>query len=1677
MLRFILLIIPFLLLANDPSLRNLPFEGDPTANVAGCVNAISGYFFLSEPDHVVPGAQPLPLMRQFTGREGDGWAFLPHIRMEEYNGEQSDYLAVSMPSGSIFHFNPKTSKSSCCEYKFSHEWGGEGLSNTSKGSISARFDPNLITITHDANRDLYVMRLPDGGKRVYESITNKKKYKRPYRLIREVLPNKNEIHFSYTDGHKLRKICTTSPSGVEYAAAHFRYEGDKEIITTSDGQTLEYVRKSAKKAPSHLLSVAKRYAPKEEINYGSERRYLTNRVKRIGLSDGRYLNIKTYSKGKNDVMWGKCVHLKYRHDARVGHIRSLNAPVGENGAEIPIYGFIYKLSSVGRDEGAWARGYTKVMDAEGNLQNIHFDQKKRLTKTETFHNGLRFSTSKLTWDGSQLMKKRLFDLRRLIFEQNYEYDNDGNLLSVTTQGPHDSPKTTRTKYTETHLPKKITYPSGLVKHLTYHEETDLFTSEILTYHGEVFKKVVYEYNSDNVLVTKTVNDRLITRITPWRGMPHIIEHCAIDPKTGEEQLIKREELTYNERYQVISTKVYDSQGVFFSETTSTFDPSGAIKAYTNELNETTTYKNNDHGLCLEERDPMGIVKSHEYDLACRRTCTHLPDRDLFFKYDTQSRLIGETDLSSNWTTYTYDALGNRDSIRHPDGTITSSLYSPLGFLIETRDPLGQKTSYVRDFDGNPLKITHPDGLSETFTYDDFGHLATHTNKEGHITTTQHDPLGRKTSVTYPDGSHEAWEYDLFNCLSHTDRHGNTTTYEYDAALHLIKEIGPETTTTYTYDTMGRCIEEVITAPNLPPRSLRKECDRLGRPVATYDSDGKETHITYDSHGNTLQLLTIENGEESLDTYTYDIYDRIISHIDPLGRETTTTYSDDYLNSDNRYVQKILTKEPSGCAIEIIHDVCGRPVQKETRDPLGCLIQKETFAYDAAGQQTTINTHIFPQESLHTTSITYDAMGRITSIDANGKVRRYSYSPEGSLIEFTKQNGTTLFTTFDAMGRPLSQRSSDETIHHTFTYTTFETPIIIDDHVNGTQTTRTLDPFGRIESETLASGHHLSCMWNAYGQRTSLTLPNKQTITYTHDAHFLRSITYGPFTHRYTHYRSEFCPKEEIPIIPSGPITRTYSPLSDLLTLKTPYSSERVVKDHKTQTIIQRERSLNTRQVHETFTYDALNQLIHDSDHTYSYDSNATRLTKNGVSEPLIETLISSARFDASDNLIHVTTPAGPITFTYDFLGRRMTKETPAGITTYIYDGLNEIGSYFNGSPSDLRILGHSLGAEIGGAILIEIAGRPYMPIHSITGDIVALVDTETEQIIDQTIYSPFGETTHHLPSWGFQSKRRDPETGWINFGRRTYAPKRGLFLTPDPKDYDLTANRHAYLNNNPLGHFDPYGMEEYHPADPYIHHLFNSHEDPTLENLIAVPRYELPDGLRAPERCFQEFHNDAHRETSFWNSPALHGSLHASGGAAEAIVGMQLALGTGGDLAPIGIAIAAHGADHFFTGLQTAATGESRDTATSQLLQKFGVPRYKANSFDNTLSVIGTFFGMAALRTTIVQNCVANRNLTLNQERSLFNSAAQRYDKNLTQLSHSFSKHTGRYPEKWGKVRGPMHTWHGQASKQLRIIYESPGKFKKVLDPKTGLTWIEKRLPDGRGVRLNQDYTFKGFID
>ena len=169
---------------------------------------------------------------------------------------------------------------------------------------------------------------------------------------------------------------------------------------------------------------------------------------------------------------------------------------------------------------------------------------------------------------------------------------------------------------------------------------------------------------------------------------------------------------------------------------------------------------------------------------------------------------------------------------------------------------------------------------------------------------------------------------------------------------------------------------------------------------------------------------------------------------------------------------------------------------------------------------------------------------------------------------------------------------------------------------------------------------------------------------------------------------------------------------------------------------------------------------------------------------------------------------GRVRYTYDAFHRRLSKESNGKITDFLYQCDDEIGSFTDGKITELRLLGSGCGAEIGAAVAIELQGTPYVPIHDTLGNVTTLLDL-SGKVFACYRYTAFGEEETHgnlLNPWRFASKRADPETGFIHFGRRYYLPAVGRWLTPDPLWFADGPNLYAYVHNHPLAYTDPDGQ-------------------------------------------------------------------------------------------------------------------------------------------------------------------------------------------------------------------------------------------------------------------------------
>jgi RHS repeat-associated protein len=234
-------------------------------------------------------------------------------------------------------------------------------------------------------------------------------------------------------------------------------------------------------------------------------------------------------------------------------------------------------------------------------------------------------------------------------------------------------------------------------------------------------------------------------------------------------------------------------------------------------------------------------------------------------------------------------------------------------------------------------------------------------------------------------------------------------------------------------------------------------------------------------------------------------------------------------------------------------------------------------------------------------------------------------------------------------------------------------------------------------------------------------------------------------------------------------------------------------------------SLNNRVLSDgkPIVLNSLNQVVHYDNEAYAYDVNGNLALKGDV----------AFEYDALDRLIRVIKPNETYRYTYDAFNRRLTKEHHqngelVSCERFLYQGDNEIGS-FEGTRATLRVLGLGLGAEIGAAVFIDIDGVIFSPVHDHSGHLINLIAAGTERLLASYQYSAFGVVEKHdgLDSpWQFSSKRVDPETGWIYFGRRYYDPTLGRWTTCDPKGYSEGDNLYAYVYNNPLTLFDLFGL-------------------------------------------------------------------------------------------------------------------------------------------------------------------------------------------------------------------------------------------------------------------------------
>ncbi|CRX37423.1 RHS repeat domain-containing protein [Estrella lausannensis] len=984
--------------------------------------------------------------------------------------------------------------------------------------------------------------------------------------------------------------------------------------------------------------------------------------------------------------------------------------------------------------------------------------------------------------------------------------------------------------------------------------------------GLLIEAVTDDGQSDEKEDVSQISERKITRFKRNRGKEAfgaIVEslETALDVGCGSEVFVKKTLFSYDHFGNLARQEVVDEEGKLLVVKEWEYDLLGRLLRSFDSSYGDKIYAYNDAGKVEEEIDLPAegdpVKKTFVYDKAGRLIKT-TEERDSKIQtesyiYNPLGQKVASVDEYGNETFYEYDGIGNLKAISYPlvaadDGRLLRPReeyeYDLLGNRIKTRDPNGYETLTQYNIRGKPLKITYPDGSSEEMRYTREGCLKEKRQRNGLKVLYEYDQLARvvKKELISEGGatlSESAYRYSSFHLVA-GDEKGSESHYTYDPQGHLQSVLisGPKGSKKieYEYDSHGRVM-------------VKKEWADNSFQMATYTERDERGEIT------------CERIEDFTGRILKNDHFKIPHLNDP--KEAASITEQIIQTQGCRQISKICV-DKSGNLTEMVLDALRRPISKTTKNSFGETIERIEYAYDLSGNKTRETHDVLFQGTKReefTILSRYGPMNRIEEIEEiseNGFVRKteYVYSQNGRLETILKPDGESVSTFYNEWGNPRRVKSSDGTIDYAFEYDLQGNIIEAIDLVKGTATLREHDDEGLVIREVLGNGLSMQYAYDIKGRKTKITLPDLTEIAYEYDALSLKDVKrinrFGDvlYSHKYTSFDEKGRILCECLPADLGERRTEYDGNGNAASIDTPYFSDqfigyseeggkptkRRIKDAGGLTEIdyaydvKGQLTLDTTWRRDEYAYDTLGNRVKESDGAYGY-SGGNLLSFSGG---------KSFNYDANGNMVSRKDPDGSeYRFIYDALNR-LTKviKDDHPVAEYIYDpfhrriakllteedgqrhtvkylweGSNEIGSVSDeGKISELRILGIGKGAEIGAALAIEIHGKPYLPLHDLTGSQRCLVSFKDKKVVEYYRYNAFGEENvfsenkEPLSPWRFAGKRQDNETGFIYFGRRLLDPSAGRWITLDPLGYQDGPNRYLYVKNSPVNNQDLHGL-------------------------------------------------------------------------------------------------------------------------------------------------------------------------------------------------------------------------------------------------------------------------------
>ena len=710
-----------------------------------------------------------------------------------------------------------------------------------------------------------------------------------------------------------------------------------------------------------------------------------------------------------------------------------------------------------------------------------------------------------------------------------------------------------------------------------------------------------------------------------------------------------------------------------------------------------------------------------------------------WRYDDSRRLLAQTDPLGNSTLYRYDRWGNCTDSSDPCGGSVSAVYPGKGNLRN-----------------RPVSVTTPDGGTWEFGYDRSGNLVSRTNPEGAVTRMTYRN-GAVASVKDPYGVVTRLAYDRFHNLTEaSDSRGNTSLYGYDL--------------------LGRCVS--VTNPKGAVQ--KREYDPVGRVVRVLDFDGNDIRLSYDGIDNLtgyrdnvqhveygysgMWKLTRRRDHRGVVNFRYDREERL--------RRVTNERLQSYEFALDAVGNVTAEKGFDGAVRHYLRDRGGRVV----RETLPSGTERE-YGYDACSRVT-----------------------RVSYPTASDPDQTYAYGLSGRLVQASRGESTVEFA-YNSLGLPVRETADGNTILRTYDHTG---RILTLDSTAGASLRYTRNGYGELEGFTATGGSDAdgAGSWESAHRHDTLGFEVERILP----GGVVRSFAYDDIgrlvdartrkdsrTRHMRRYRWGVADRLlSVEDSRRGETRYSYTPTGQLERAEYPDGREQWRKSDQTGNLYP-DPDMRLRR------YLGGGRLEQDGEWHCEYDADGNLTERYLGTGRWLDGKKDRWRYrwNADGSLAKVVQPdKREVEFTYDALGRRLSKSFGTTVTRWVWNGnvplhqwkrrreYSVMGNRWRTDTERCDMTVWLFDEESFVPVAMIKEGRSYSILTDQLGTPTEAYDTEGNEVWSRVLDMD-GNVIEETGNKGmvpflFQGQYYDRETGLAYNRFRYYSPKMGMYVSQDP---------------------------------------------------------------------------------------------------------------------------------------------------------------------------------------------------------------------------------------------------------------------------------------------------------